>query len=90
VDHELGPFALPPPGPPLAPWLGRLLHAAGPQLRPTLQALQSRDLLAQCGVLRRERGDLLKQLDDQLPQLVEAKIIDIWWRFAHTASESQP
>ena len=53
------------------------LHAAGPQLRPALQALQSRDLLAQCGVPPRERGDLLEQLDDQLLQLVEAKIIDI-------------
>ncbi len=90
VHDELGPFALPPLGPPLAPWLGRLLHAAGPELRPALQALEPGDLLAQCDVIGAQRGDPLEQLDDQLPQFVEAKIIDIWWRFAHAASESQP
>ena len=90
VDGELGPFALAPLGPPLGPWLARLLHAAGPELGPALQALEPGDLLAQGGVLRLRRGTLLEQLDDQLPQLVEAKIINIWWRSAHGASESQP
>ena len=79
MHDELGRFALPPLGPALEPWLGRLLHAARLELGPPLEALEPGDLLAQCGDLRRQRGDLLEQPDDQPPQLVEAKIIDIWW-----------
>ena len=75
------------------PWrlrLARVLHAAGPQFRPALQALEPGDLVAQHGNLSAQRGIRLENLDHQPLEVVDRKNINICYRFAHGRSESQP
>src|ERR1019366_10619982 len=63
--------------------LARLLHAAGLDRRPALQALQPRDLLAQRRILCRQTRHLAERLDQQASQLVSSNPIKIWWRPGH-------
>ncbi len=53
------------------------LHAAGPELRPTLQALEPGDFLTQCGVIGAQRGIRLENLDNQLLEVIDRKNINI-------------
>ncbi len=54
-----------------------LLHAAGPELRPALRALEPGDHLAQCGVIGAQRGIRLENLDNQLLEVIDRKNINI-------------
>ena len=56
---------------------GLFLHARGLDVRPAIQALQPRNLFAQCCVFALEPGDFLQGLYQQCLQIIETQIIDI-------------
>ena len=62
----------------LAPPVRLLRHPARLDNRPTLETLQTRYLVAQGGVLSLQRKTLLKQLQHQLLEVIQAQSLNIW------------
>ncbi len=67
----------------------RLLHAAGLELGPALEPLETRDLLAQGRVLHLQARDLLQQLEHQPLEAIQVQSLNIWGRPGHSRIQSQ-